>query len=385
MAATQLTGYRRPDGRIGIRNHVVVLPVDDLSNAAAEGVARLVPGVLALPHAYGRLQFGEDLELTFRTLIGTGANPNVAAVLVIGIEPAWTDRVADAVAATGKPVSRLSIERHGDLATIAEGARIAAKMLQDASECQREPVARREILMSTKCGESDTTSGLASNPTIGQVVDRHVAAGGTMLFGETTELTGGENIISQRCVDDEARRRFQSLFDDYAAEVEAAGVSLMGSQPTEGNIRGGLSTIEEKAMGNIAKAGTAPIVDVLGPAHAPTRAGLNFMDTSSAAAECNTLMAAAGSVVHLFSTGQGNIVGHPIMPVIKLTANPLTASAMGEHVDLDVSGLLLQDYGLIQAGDQLIAIVDRTINGRLTAAEVIGHREFIITKLYRSA
>ncbi|MGH9047278.1 MAG: UxaA family hydrolase, partial [Acidimicrobiales bacterium] len=283
--AEQLTGYRRPDGRVGVRNHVVALPVDDLSNAAVEAIAHVVPGILPLPHAYGRLQFGEDLDLTFRTLIGTGANPNVAAAVVVGIEPNWTDRVAEGIAATGKPVVGLSIERHGDLATIAAAARDAARFLQDASELRREPVERGEILVSIKCGESDTTSGLGANPTVSEVVDRHVAAGGTVIFGETTELTGGEHLIAQRCVDDDVRKRFQAFFDDYFDLVQATGADLLGSQPTQGNIAGGLSTIEEKALGNVAKTGTVPVVDALGPAIRPTQAGLNFMDSSSAAAE----------------------------------------------------------------------------------------------------
>ena len=163
--ATGLTGYRRPDGKVGIRNHVIILAVDDLSNTAVEGIGRLVPGTLAIPHSYGRLQFGEDLELTFRTLIGTGANPNVAAVVLVGIEPSWTDRVADGIAVTGKPVVRLSIERFGDINVIAAGARAAAKLVQDASEIQRVPVERHEVMMSIKCGESDTTSGLGACPT----------------------------------------------------------------------------------------------------------------------------------------------------------------------------------------------------------------------------
>jgi (2R)-sulfolactate sulfo-lyase subunit beta len=383
--ATGLTGYRRADGRVGIRNHVVILAVDDLSNAAVEGIGQLVPATLAIPHSYGRLQFGEDLDLTFRTLIGTGANPNVAAVVVVGIEPSWTDRVAEGIEATGKPVVRLSIERHGDLNVIAEGARAAAKLVQDASEIQRVPVERHEVMMSIKCGESDTTSGLGSCPTTSQAVDRTVAANGTVLFGETTELTGGEHLIAARCVDDSVRAKFQGFFDDYLKTIETQGVDLLGSQPTQGNIRGGLSTIEEKAMGNIAKTGTVPVVDALEPGKAPTRQGLNFMDTSSAAAECITLMAAAGAVIHIFPTGQGNVIGNPIEPVIKLTANPITSATMAEHIDLDVSGLLTQEYDLSEAGDRLMEMVDRTINGRLTAAEAIGHQEFVITKLYRSA
>ncbi|MGH7918689.1 MAG: UxaA family hydrolase [Candidatus Dormibacteraceae bacterium] len=381
----ELFGFRRPDGAVGVRNHVVILPVDDLSNAVAEHVAAAVPGTLALPHHYGRLQYGDDLDLTFRTLIGNGRNPNVAAAVVIGIEPTWTKRVADGIGATGKPVAAFSIERHGDLRTLADAARSAQGMLQEASEQRREPVQERDLRISIKCGESDTTTGLGSCPTTAQAVDRHVGAGGTVLFGETTELTGGEHLIAERCVDDDVRRRFQAFYDGYVREIDASGANLLGSQPTEGNIRGGLSTIEEKALGNIAKTGTAPVVDALALAEAPVRPGLNFMDSSSAAAEFVTLMGAAGSVVHLFPTGQGNVIGNALVPVLKITANPLTARTMPEHMDLDVSGLLWGEYDLTEAGDRLMALLARVANGRLTCAESLGHREFVMTKLYRSA
>ncbi len=385
MAEQHLTGYRRADGRVGVRNHVVILPVDDLSNAVCEHIAATIPGTMALPHAYGRLQYGDDLDLTFRTLIGTGSNPNVAAVIVVGIEPNWTNLVVEGIAKTGKPVQGFSIERNGDLQVLAAASRIAQQFMQQASELRREPILRDELTISIKCGESDTTTGLGSCPTVSQAVDRHVGAGGTVLFGETSELTGGESIIAGRCATDEVRARFQSMFDGYLAEIESSNANLLGSQPTQGNIRGGLSTIEEKALGNIAKTGTVPVVDALEPAVTPTQRGLNFMDSSSAAAEFITLMGAAGSVIHLFPTGQGNIIGNPIVPVIKITANPLTARTMTEHVDLDVSGLLWREYGLSEAGDQLMALIDRVANGRLTCAEALGHREFVFTKLYRSA
>ncbi len=385
MAEKYVTGYRRPDGRVGIRNHVVILPVDDLSNAVCESIARTIPGTLALPHAYGRLQYGEDLELTLRTLIGMGANPNVAAAVVVGIEPNWTNRVVEGIAKTGKPVEGFSIERFGDLKTLSAAARVAQQMLQDASELQREAIEREELIISIKCGESDTTTGLGSCPTVAQAVDRHVTSGGTVIFGETSELTGGEHLIAARCADEQVRAAFQAMYDGYIEEIESSGANLLGSQPTQGNIRGGLSTIEEKALGNIAKTGTVPVVDALKPAVAPSRQGLNFMDSSSAAAEFITLMAAGRAVLHIFPTGQGNIIGNPIVPVIKITANPLTARTMSEHIDLDVSGLLWREYNLRQAGDRLMALIDRTINGRFTCAESLGHREFVITKLYRSA
>jgi (2R)-sulfolactate sulfo-lyase subunit beta len=385
MATMQLTGYRRENGRVGIRNQVVVLPVDDISNAAAEGVARLIPDALAIPHPYGRLQFGEDLELHFRTLIGTATNPNVAAAIVIGIEPNWTERLVEGIRASGKAVGGFSIERSGDLNTIREAARVAQRFVQDASELKREPIQLSDIWLSIKCGESDTTTGLASCPTVGRVVDAVVDAGGTVLFGETSELTGGEQLIAERCASDEVRTKFQLAYDAYVSMIVSKGVDPFGSQPTQGNIRGGLSTIEEKALGNIEKTGTKPVVDVLGPAETPRLAGLNFMDTSSAAAECITLMAAAGAVIHLFPTGQGNIVGHPIEPVIKLTGNPITARTMSEHIDLDVSGLLRREMTLDEAGDRLMEVVARTVNGRRTCAEALGHREFVLTKLYPSA
>ncbi len=377
--------YRRENGKYGVRNHVVILPLDDLSNAASEGVAKLIQGTLALPHPYGRLQFGADLDLFFRTLIGTGSNPNAAAVIVIGIEPNWTNRVVEGIAATKKPVEGFAIEGYGDLKTIERASRAAKEFVHWASELKREPVRFSDPTFSTKCGESDTTSGLASNPAVGVVTDRVVQMGGTMLFGETSEVTGGEHVLARRMATPELRERFLKFHRDYVKFIEDQGVDLFGSQPTQGNIAGGLTTIEEKAMGNIQKAGSSTVVGVLEPAEQPLGPGLHFMDTSSAAAECVTLFGAAGSVLHLFTTGQGNIIGHPIVPVIKISANPKTVSTMAEHIDVDISGVLKREMTLADAGDRIIEMMVRTANGRLTAAEVLGHREFVLTKLYRSA
>jgi (2R)-sulfolactate sulfo-lyase subunit beta len=388
MAAHKFFGYRRENNRIGIRNHVVVLPLDDLSNAAAEAVANNIKGTLALPHAYGRLQFGEDLELLFRTLIGTGSNPNVAACVVIGIEPGWTGRIVDGIAKTGKPVAGFSIEGNGDISTIAAASRKAQEFVQWASEKQREECAIQELFISTKCGESDTTSGLASCPTVGNLIDKLDPLGATTCFGETSELTGAEAVCASRAANKEVADKFWGVFKAYQEVIDRYKTSdLSESQPTKGNIAGGLTTIEEKAFGNLQKIGhKTKFIDVLKPAEAPAKGpGLYYMDTSSAAAECVTLQAASGFVVHLFPTGQGNIIGNPIEPVIKLTANPKTARTMAEHVDLDVSGILRREMTLDEAGDRLIDIMIRTCNGRLTCAEALGHREFVMTKLYQSA
>jgi (2R)-sulfolactate sulfo-lyase subunit beta len=381
----KLTGYRRPDGRFGIRNHVIILPVDDISNAAANGVAALIKGTLALPHAYGRLQFGEDLELTFRTLAGTGRNPNIAATVVIGIEPKWTERIVKEIAKTGKPVAGFSIERHGDLRTIEAASRKAMEFVQYATELQREPFPVKKLLMSTKCGESDTTTGLSSCPTVGRVFGRLTKAGATLIFGETSELTGGEDIIQSRCINNKVLGDFNRMFDGYTDLIKSQGVDLLGSQPTEGNIRGGLTTIEEKAMGNIQKIGRCQVQSALEPAVEPRGAGLHFMDSSSAAAEMVTLCGAAGSVVHYFPTGQGNVIGNPIVPVIKLSGNPLTLATMSEHIDVDLTGILRMEMNLDQAADEAMRVLESTINGRLTAAEALRHDEFVLTKLYRSA
>jgi len=386
-ADRKVLAYRRENGRVGVRNHVIILPVDDISNAACEAVANNIKGTMAIPHAYGRLQFGEDLDLHFRTIIGTGANPNVAAVVVIGIEDGWTKKIVDGIAATGKPVTGFSIEGKGDIATIAAASYQAKKYVQWATELQRTECDLHELYISVKCGESDTTTGLSSCPTVGNVIDKHCALGGIASFGETSELTGAEHIVAAKAADEQVRKDFFAAFDDYTKLVfDQKTNDLSESQPTKGNIAGGLTTIEEKALGNVEKLGKkTKFVGCLAPAVAPTKPGLWFMDTSSAAAEAVTLWAASGAVVHLFPTGQGNVIGNPIEPVIKLSGNPKTVKTMGEHIDLDVSPILQGEMTLDEAGDALIDMIVRTANGRLTAAEALGHREFSMTKLYRSA
>ncbi len=387
LSKATFRGYKRDDGRVGVRNHVLVLPVDDLSNAACEAVANNIKGTLAIPHPYGRLQFGADLELHFKTLIGTGSNPNVAAAVVIGIEDGWAKRVADGIAAAGKPVSCFGIEGHGDMETVRRASKAAKDYMQWASELRREERPLKDLWVSTKCGESDTTSGIGANPCVGNAFDKLYEHGVTLVFGETTELTGGEELVAARCRTPEVRDKFMFMFNRYQEVIERHKTSdLMDSQPTKGNIAGGLTTIEEKALGNIQKIGRKCMVDgVLDKAEVPSGPGLWFMDSSSAAAEMVTLCAASGYVVHFFPTGQGNVIGNPILPVIKLCANPRTVRLMPEHIDVDVSGITRREINMDQAGDKLLEMMLRTANGRLTAAEALGHREFVLTRLYESA
>jgi len=211
--------------------------------------------------------------------------------------------------------------------------------------------------------------------------------GTTLVFGETSELTGGESIVAARCANDAVRERFMFMFNRYQDMINRHKTTdLSDSQPTKGNIAGGLTTIEEKALGNIQKIGRKCTVDgVLDKAEVPSHPGLWFMDSSSAAAEMVTLCAASGFVVHFFPTGQGNVIGNAIVPVIKICANPRTVRTMGEHIDVDCSGLLQRERTMDQTGDQLLEMMMRTVNGRQTAAEALGHREFVLTRLFESA
>lgn len=387
LSTTKIMGYRRENGRVGVRNHVIILPLDDLSNAACLAVENNIKGTLALPHHYGRLQFGKDLELHFRTLIGLGSNPNVAGVIVIGIEPEWTKVITDGIAKTGKPVFGFSIEQHGDHNTICAASRKAKELVHMATELQREECLVKELMISCKCGESDTTSGIAANPSVGNAYDKLYANGNTLIFGETSEITGGEHLVAARCRTPEIAKQFMDMWNGYNDMILAHKTNdLSDSQPTKGNILGGLTTIEEKALGNIQKIGKKCVVDgCLDYAEAPTGPGLWFMNSSSAAAEMVTLVAAAGAVVHFFPTGQGNVIGNPILPVIKISANPRTIRTMSEHIDVNVNGLMTREMNLDQAGDLLLEMMVRTANGRNTSAEVLGHREIVMTKLYESA
>jgi (2R)-sulfolactate sulfo-lyase subunit beta len=387
----KVMAYRRENGRVGVRNHVVILPVDDISNAACEAVANNIKGTIALPHSYGRLQFGEDLDLHFRTMIGTGSNPNVAAVVVIGIEPGWTKRkIVDGIAETGKPVAGFSIEQNGDLKTIMDASRQAKDFVHWASELQREPCDISELWISTKCGESDTTTGLGSCPTVGNMYDKLIPKGIYGVFGETTEITGAEHICKARAATPEVGERWYARcgrpIRTRSSRPTRPAICPTASRPRAISRAGSPPSRKRRSATWRRSAAPAAISTCSGP---PKRRkagpGLYYMDTSSAAAECVTLMAAGGYVVHTFPTGQGNVIGNPIVPVIKITANPRTVRTMGEHIDVDVSGLLRRDMTIDKAGDALIDMVVRTANGRSTAAEALGHREFVMTKLYRSA
>jgi (2R)-sulfolactate sulfo-lyase subunit beta len=305
--------------------------------------------------------------------------------VVIATEPETAKEIAAEIALTGKPVAAFATEEFGDLKTVEMASRTAKEFVHIASELEREPVSLSELVCSAKCGESNTYSGIASNPVIGVVTDRVVQMGGTMLLSDTTELTGSEPVAAKRSASPAIAEKLVKAHCDYMAMIKAHGGGQFRSQPSRTNIKDGQTTVEEKGIGNLQKIGSSPIVAVLEPGETPKARGLNFMDITSAAAECVTVLGSAGAVIQLFTTGNGNNIGHPIVPVVKITANPKTAAIMPEHIDVDISAVLRNEMTLAQAADRILAMVVRTANGRRTAAEVLGHNEFVISKLFPSA
>ena len=345
-------GWRRENGRVGVRNHVIILPLDDLSNAACEAVANNIKGTLALPHAYGRLQFGADLDLHFRTLIGTGSNPNVAAVVVIGIEDGWTKRVVDGIAKTGKPVVGFGIEGHGDIATIAKASYKAKEFVQWASELQREECAHRATCGSRPSAARATPPPASrSCPTVGNMYDKLIPQGHLRRASARPPRSPAASTSPRRARSTpKIGEKWMKMFQAYQDEVIEAHKTddLSDSQPTKGNIAGGLTTIEEKALGNLEKIGRkCKYIDVLDPAEAPAGGPRPLVHGHVVGrGRVRDAVAAAGYVVHTFPTGQGNVIGNPIVPVIKISGNPKTVRTMGEHIDVDVSGILRREMTL---------------------------------------
>ena len=382
MKDLNIWAYRRENGSLGVRNYVLLLPLDAVSSQICRGVNSLINGTKTFYHPYGRMQFGKDLELHFRTLIGTGCNPNVAAVIVVGIEPEWTKVITDGIANTGKPVTGFSSSGNGDLRTIEMAARKAMEFVRYATGLRREEARLSQLTIGLKCGESDTTSGFASNPAVGVVTERLTSSGATIMFGETPELTGAEQVLVNSFEKDELRTEFMKVYKSYFDFILSQGVDLLGSQPNKGNIAGGISTIEEKAMGNIQKIGRAKIHGILDTAEVPREPCLYFMNTSSAAADLLTAMAAAGAAVQLFTTGKGNNVGTAISPVIKICANRETCENSAENIDVDISGIIYGGSSLSSGADAIMECMARVCSGEYTSTEMLFHEEFAPTRLF---
>lgn len=376
-------GFPRPDGRVGVRNHVLVVPTVVCASVVCERIAAQSPSsVVAVPHQAGCGQLGPDMWTTHDTLAAYCGHPNVGAVVVValGCEQVVAQQLASAARAAGKPCEVVAIQAEGgSLRAIAAGTAIASRFAGELAPVTRVWCDIETLVLSLKCGGSDYTSGLASNPALGRVADRVVSLGGATVLGEVAEIMGAEHLLAARAAEPEAAVQLVRIVDRVEAEALALGLDIRGTQPSPGNIRGGLTTIEEKSLGATHKGGeTSPLTDVVPYAGRITRKGLTVMDTPGLDVEAVTGMVGGGAQVVVFTTGLGTPTGNPIAPVIKITGNRRTASHMADNIDLDVSGILGDRETLQSAADRLFDRVLAVASGELVAAESLGHREFAI-------
>ncbi|MGB9789994.1 MAG: UxaA family hydrolase [Thermotoga caldifontis] len=374
----KVKGFLRPDGKVGFRNHFLVIPTVICATKTAEEIASNFPNVVYLHNQHGCNHMKDDERKVVNVLKGMALNPNVAGVLFVGLgcETVPTRQIFESVRESGKPAECLIIqEEGGTLRTIEKGVRTLQKMMEEYETKQVE-VDLSAVTVAIECGGSDTTSGIASNPVVGYVADRLVDMGATVVFSETTEIIGAEHILARRAVNEEVAKKLLELVSRCEKNALAGGEDIRGVNPTPGNIRGGLTTLEEKSLGAIYKAGTRPIKGVLEYAESIPAGGLYFMDSPGHDVESITGMVAGGAQIVLFTTGRGTPTGCPIAPVIKITANARTYSRMSDNIDVDVSDVLEGKLTIQQAGERLFAKLIEVLNGKLTKSEMLKHHEF---------
>ena len=371
----EFMGYVRPDGKVGARNYVGVIPSVTCANDVAQAICRQVMGTVSFLHHQGCCQMPPDLERVTDTLISLGKSPNLASVLVVSLGCEGTDheRMVKEIAATGKHVEIIHIQELGGVSkAIQAGTDIARRLVIEASGLQRQPVDVSNIVMAIKCGASDTTSGMASNCVIGYVADKLVDLGTTVIFGETTEFIGGEHLLARRAVSKEVGDKIFKIVNDMENRAKAIGCDMRKGQPTPGNIAGGLSSIEEKTLGAIVKSGTRPIQGVLDyPEFVTDQKGLWIKDTPGREPEILTGMAATGAQFMMFSTGRGAPQGFPCMPVVKICGNPITYPRMEQDMDLNAGLIITGDKTIEQVGEEAFAKALRTLSGEMTKNEAI--------------
>jgi len=370
-------GYKRPDGRYGARNLVAIIPSVTCANDVAQAISRQVNGTVAYLHHQGCCQLPPDLDRVTDTLISLGKGPNVAAVLIVSLGCEGTDhaRMFEELCATGKPVETIHIQELGGVTkAIREGTDIARRLAIRVSGLQREKTDISNLVMSIKCGASDTTSGIASNCVIGAVSDRLVDLGATVVFGETTEFIGGEHLLARRAINEQVGQQIYDIVNAMETRAKSIGCDMRRGQPTPGNIAGGLSSIEEKSLGAIAKSGSRPIQGVLDyPAFVTTEKGLWIKDTPGREPEILTGMAATGAQLMCFSTGLGAPQGFPSMPVIKICGNPHTFERMEEDMDVNAGLVITGERSIEEVADEVFAKIIRVLSGEMTKNEAIGY------------
>jgi altronate dehydratase large subunit len=376
-------GYRRPDGQVGTRNYIGVIPTVFCANKVAELIAGQVAGAVCMPHPLGCSQVGEDLEITARTLIAIGNHPNLAAVLVVGLgcERFTVTEFYDGVQASGKPVEAVVIQQEGDsLGTVEKGARIVRQWAQDASMLEREECDAGELIVGVKCGGTDATSGIAANPAVGAMADMLVREGGTVLFSEINELLGAEHILSARAVTKEVSDQIYRTIYRWENKLRCMGAdkrfSHRGALISTGNFDGGVSSVVEKALGNIHKSGVMPIQGVVDYAVKPTGPhGVYLMDSPSHDGEVVTAFVGGGAHAVVFTTGRGTPAGFPFVPVIKVTGNSFCYDKMKENIDINAGRIIHQDATIDSIGREIFDLLLETASGKRVKAESLRHGE----------
>lgn len=376
------TGLRRQNGTIGLRNYLAVIAATDAANPVVRRIAASVPGAVAITPLYGRGQLGDDLELSINTMAGLGINPNVYAALIVSLEPVAGNRVAERIAASGKSVEALSIQGALGTTKLQQAAkRVLETWAADAARLKRAVMDPGELVIGLECGGSDTTSGLVSNPAIGIVADQLVDWGAKVVFSEPVECLGGEDALASRSKTPEIAAAVRDMVVRYEKIAENAGVDLNAINPAPDNIRGGLTTIEEKSLGALCKTGTRRLSGVLGYGEAPKAPGLYLMDAPAAATENMTALAAGGTHAILFGTGALNSIGNPVSPTIKICGNPNTCSTMSDHVDVDLSDVVTADTSIAQAGERILEFMRDVAAGKETRCEVLGEIEVAVSRI----
>ncbi len=379
-------GYRRPDGAAGIRNHVLVIPSVVCANRVARGIAQQVSGATWIEHQHGCTQLGADAELTAQVLIAHGAHPNVFGVVVVGLgcETIRAQDIAAAIKAKCpyKPVSLVIIQDEGgSVKATAIGVTAAHRMVTEASCQEREFVDASALILGTECGGSDACSGISANPALGAASDMLIDADGSVILAETTELIGAEHLVAARAVNENVARRCYEAIERCEASANAMGVDMRGGQPTPGNIEGGLSSIEEKSLGCIYKAGTRPLQDVIEYAAPVTKKGLVWMDTPGQDIEQITGMVAGGCQLVVFTTGRGTPCGSPIAPTIKIATNTAMFEKMNDNMDLNAGTIISGDETVDEVGVRIFQEMLEVASGKLTKAEALGFNDFAIKRI----